>query len=271
MRPIQLVILLVAFVAAGAAGMIAMNLGRSPTTVADAPAPAAPQMQLEQVLVASTGVSIGSQLNAEGLSWRSWPAEALGEGFILKDQRPEAIAELAGTLARAPILAGEPVREAKLVRSDRGFLSAVLPKGMRAVAVRVNAASTAGGFILPNDRVDVLLVRQAAGGGQVSSETILNNIRVLAIDQTIETKDDAEQKAVVVAQDTATLELTPEQAELIAQAQQVGSISLSLRSIEDSEPGTVTAPRNNGVSVVKFGIPSRVSAPDPIRAEIPVN
>jgi pilus assembly protein CpaB len=169
------------------------------------------------------------------------------------------VSELQGTMVRAPIYAGEPIRDMKLVRSDRGFLSAVLPKGMRAVAVRVNAASTAGGFILPNDRVDVLLVRQFPGNN-ARSQTLLTNIRVLAIDQLIENTG-GEQKSVVVAQDTATLELSPEQAELIAQAQQTGTISLSLRSIEDSasEPDVIQKP--SGVSVVKFGIPTRITAP----------
>lgn len=262
MRPIQLVILLVAFVAAGAAGMIAMNLARGPAKVADASPAAAPQIPLTEVLVASGDIGIGSSVGPSVLAWRNWPSEGLPTGVITKASRPEAIVELEGTLARAPILSGEPVREEKLIRSDRGFLSAVLPKGMRAVAVRVNAASTAGGFILPNDRVDVLLVRQVGSGNQnVQSETLLSNIRVLAIDQTIESEEE-QQKPVMVAQDTATLELTPDQAELVAQAQQVGTISLSLRSIEDSEGETSDISRPAGVNVVRFGIPSRVSAPD---------
>jgi pilus assembly protein CpaB len=132
---------------------------------------------------------------------------------------------------------------------------------MRAVAVKVDAASTAGGFILPNDRVDVILVKQPGGAGTVQSETLLRNILVLAIDQTIE--NTSETQSVVVAQDTATLELTPEQAELVAQAQQLGTIALSLRSIEDSasETSSVT-PRSSGVNVVRFGVSSRVNATD---------
>jgi pilus assembly protein CpaB len=257
MRPIQIVILLVAFGAAGAAGMIAMNIARKPAMTVSAPA--APVIPTEEVLVASVDVNVGAPVTADTLAWRQWPAEGLTAGVITRRARPDAVSELQGTMVRAPIYAGEPIRDMKLVRSDRGFLSAVLPKGMRAVAVRVNAASTAGGFILPNDRVDVLLVRQFPGNN-ARSQTLLTNIRVLAIDQLIENTG-GEQKSVVVAQDTATLELSPEQAELIAQAQQTGTISLSLRSIEDSasEPDVIQKP--SGVSVVKFGIPTRITAP----------
>ena len=262
MRPIQIVILLVALVAAGAAGMIAMNLGRAPRTAA--PVASAPQIRLDEVLVASRDIGIGQPIAADLVTWRPWPADGVSEGFIVRQQRPEAVGEVAGSLAKAPILAGEPIRDAKLVRSDRGFLSAVLPKGMRAVAVKVNASTTAGGFILPNDRVDVLLVREAENGkrGEMQAETLMSNVRVLAIDQSIQTGPE-EQKPVIVAQDTVTLELTPEQTELMAQAQELGTISLALRSIEDSATETSAVRRSSGVSVVRFGIPSQVKAADP--------
>jgi pilus assembly protein CpaB len=129
---------------------------------------------------------------------------------------------------------------------------------MRALAVKVNAASTAGGFILPNDRVDVILI-SSKGNRDTQSETILSNVRVLAVDQTVE-GDGSDQKPVMVAQDTVTLELNPSQAELITQAQQSGTIFLSLRSIEDTAVEAEPAPRPAGVSLVKFGISSRVSA-----------
>lgn len=257
MRPIQIVILLVALGSAGAAGTIAMKIARKPSAPSAAQPVAAETMKTEDVLVASKDLKVGTAIDDSAFTWRAWPADGLTQGYITRTERPEAAASFAGTLVKTPIFAGEPVREAKLVRSDRGFLSAVLPKGMRALAVRVNAASTAGGFILPNDRVDVIMIRDAKGGAR--SETILTNVRVLAIDQSIESTE-GEQKQVLVAQDTATLELTPDQAELITQAQQMGSISLALRSIEDSAPETLTVSKPTGVSVVKFGIASRVNA-----------
>ncbi|WP_181701406.1 Flp pilus assembly protein CpaB [Chthonobacter albigriseus] len=260
MRPIQLLILLVALGAAGAAGLLAMNLATPEQTAAPVQMEAAPAMETEDVLVASADIGMGTQVKGDVLAWRTWPKEGLSEGYITRTMRPDAMTELEGTLARSPFLSGEPIKEAKLVRTDRGFLSAILPKGKRAVAVRVNAASTAGGFILPNDRVDIILIRQAVSGGNPISETILSNIRVLAIDQTVD-EVQGEQRSVV-AQDTATLELTPEQAELIIQAQQMGTISLILRSIEDLN---VTAAEKqqekpSGVRTVKFGVQSRIMA-----------
>lgn len=258
MRPIQIVILLVAFGAAGIAGLLAMRLAASPEpqqVVQASPQPS------EEVLVAARDLGLGSGLDPDAITWRSWPADGPTEGYIVRSQRPDAVSELKGMLVRGPFLNGEPITERKLVRSDRGFLSAVLPKGMRAVAVRVNAASTAGGFILPEDRVDVILIRQG-GSGEATSETILLNIRVLAIDQTVEQAGE-EKKASMVAQDTVTLELTPEQAELITQAQQIGTISLVLRSIEDQAAKTEELRKPTGVSIVKFGVMSRITARQP--------
>lgn len=259
MRPIQLVILVIALGAAAAAGWLAMTLVQPPPAEPVAETQAAPVMPTEEVLVAAADIGMGGAVKPETLAWRVWPKEGLSEGYILRTERPDAITELQGTLARSPFLIGEPIKEAKLVRTDRGFLSAVLPKGMRAVAVRVNAASTAGGFILPNDRVDIILTRASVSGGQPTSETMLTNVRVLAIDQVV---DDAqsEQKSVV-AQDTATLELTPEQSELVIQAQQMGTISLVLRSLEDMNTTVeATSKQPTGVKTVKFGVQSRITA-----------
>jgi pilus assembly protein CpaB len=262
MRPIQLLILLIALGAAGVAGLLAMRLAATPQQTAEAPA-AMPSMATEEVLVATGAIGLGRAVNAESVGWRTWPADGIAESYIVRSQRPDAVTELTGNLVRGSFAAGEPIVEAKLIRSDRGFLSAVLPKGMRAVAVRVNAASTAGGFILPEDRVDIILIRQASGG-DATSETILQNVRVLAIDQMVE-QTGPEKQATVVAQDTATLELTPEQAELIVQAQQIGTISLSLRSIEDQTARPEEIQKPSGISVVKYGVSSRVTARQPVQ------
>jgi len=260
MRPIQLVILLVALGAAAGAGLVATRIG-SPKPVEQAPVaavPAAPAMELEDVLVAAKDIGVGKSVDADNLVWKPWPKDSLSDNYILRPAKPEAVEELKGMLARSPILAGEPVRMAKLVRSDRGFLSAVLPVGMRAVAVRVNAASTAGGFILPEDRVDILVVRQKDANEAVA-ETILTDIRVLAIDQSVQSASGDSQPSIV-AQNTATLELTPEQTELVTQAQQVGSISLALRPLADSSSPVAQQRKPTGIAVVKFGVVSRVTA-----------
>ena len=261
MRPIQLVILLVAAGAAAGAGLVASRIGTpAPATrheVATAPAP--PVVALEDILVAAADIGIGKNINADSLVWKPWPKDSLSDGYIQRSGEPDVVSDLQGMLARSPILAGEPIRKAKLVRSDRGFLSAVLPVGMRAVAVRVNAASTAGGFILPEDRVDILLVRQKDAGEAVA-ETILADIRVLAIDQSVQQTGDDKQPSIV-AQNTATLELTPEQTELVTQAQQIGSISLALRPLADADQPVASRQRKpTGIAVVKFGVASRVTA-----------
>lgn len=260
MRPIQLVILLVAVGAAAGAGLIATRIGtRAPEAPQEVAAqPTTPPMDLEDVLVAAKDIGIGKTVDAENLVWKPWPKDGLNDGYIQRSGEPDAVTDLKGMLTRSPILAGEPIRKAKLVRSDRGFLSAVLPEGMRAVAVRVNAASTAGGFILPEDRVDILLVRQKDANEAVA-ETILTDIRILAIDQSVQQTGDDKQPSMV-AQNTATLELTPEQTELVTQAQQIGSISLALRPLVDNDQPAARQRKPTGVAVVKFGVVSRVTA-----------
>ena len=222
-----------------AAMLIAQLVNQEPAAVQVVAAPVE-TIDAEEVLVAAQAIGLGTTVSAEDLRWQKWPSEATSSAYIVKSSEPDALEELADTIARGPFLSGEPIKKSKLVSSEHGFMSAILPKGMRAVAVEVRAASTAGGFILPSDRVDVILTREAPAGLQTGdtfvSETILENIRVLAIDQTLEEQED---EKTVVAQETATMELTQTQAEIIVQAQQLGSISLVLRSIKDSDPNAV--------------------------------
>ena len=173
--------------------------------------------------------------------------------------QPGAIESLAGSIARYPFVNGEPIREAKLVNAKgSGFMAAILPSGMRAISTQISPETGAGGFILPNDHVDVILTRRdkdadkAAGGDTHSSEIILTNIRVLAIDQNVQEKDG--QKVVIGK--TATLALTPRQTETLAVSQQLGTLSLALRSITDAsrdEPQT-DEPKRSGVNIVRFGV-----------------
>ena len=182
--------------------------------------------------------------------------------FHPQADRPNAIELLAGSIARYPFVNGEPIREAKLVNAKgSGFMAAILPSGMRAISTQISPETGAGGFILPNDHVDVILTRRdrdaekAAGGDTHSSETILANIRVLAIDQNVQEKDG--QKVVVGK--TATLGLTPAQTETLALSQQLGSLSLALRSVTDAardapQSEEKTGGRRTGVNIVRFGV-----------------
>src|SRR5690606_2359027 len=172
--------------------------------------------------------------------------------------RPDAIDELNGAIARQPIATGEPIRMQKIVQADgSGFMSAILPAGMRAVATEISAETGAGGFILPNDRVDVILTSRRDGGSgeKFSSETILTNVRVLAIDQAVSEKDG--QKVVIGS--TATLELLPHQTETLALARQQGTMSLALRPLVDADPSGLAgaAPkeeRGGSMKVIRYGV-----------------
>jgi pilus assembly protein CpaB len=225
----RLIILGVAVAAAGGAGYVAKFMTREPAKVTVA----APVVATSEVLVLNSDVPMGTAL-ADKISWQNWPKDAVNEHFITRNAEPEAKEQMAQSLARVPLYAGEPVRKSKLVGGGVSFLSAVLPSGRRAVATSISAVTSAGGFVLPNDYVDVIMVRRADGAsatGGLSTETILKNIRVLAIDQTIQEDENGKQ---VKVGDTATLELTPEQAEIITVAQQMADrLALSLRSIAD--------------------------------------
>jgi len=259
MKAARVVVLAVAL---GAGGIAALLAGRSEKTPEVKPAPVA-QAPTTDVLVAKADISMGQTLSPGDVEWQAWPAGTTGGNFIRKSDRPAAIENLAGQIARAPFVAGEPIREAKLVNAKgSGYMAAILPSGMRAVSTQISPETGAGGFILPNDRVDVILTRRnrdadrPGAGEQQTSETILNNIRVLAIDQTLEDKNG--QKVVVGK--TATLELSPGQAETLALGQQMGSLSLALRSITDAagdppKPDETTTARTS-VNIVRFGVSS---------------
>ena len=215
----------------------------------------APQALMQEVLVASADLRQGQALDDANLRWQSWPEEALNSSFISRSARPDAVQSLKGSVVRSQIVTGEPISDDKLVRADSGFMSTILPSGKRAVAVRVSAENTAGGFIRPNDRVDVLQTvaqtGQSDGQNQSVSRTILTNIRVLAIDQKAGESDSA---AAEIGK-TATLELAPEQAELVAGAEASGLLSLALRSVADAdESPTQARPSASTVRIVRAGV-----------------
>ncbi|MGF1659409.1 MAG: Flp pilus assembly protein CpaB, partial [Rubrimonas sp.] len=223
--------LVVALVGAGGAAWFAAGLFvEKPETIVIVEAPPPPPPP-PQVLVVAEEVNMGQTLKEEQLVWREWPQAQIAPEFIQRAVRPDAIAELTGAVARARFVAGEPVLPAKLADGSSGLLAAVLRPGERALAVRISAENTAGGFVLPGDRVDVLLTRliQTADGRDVTSSTaILRNVEVLAIDQrAFETETDA------VLGKTATLRLSATQAEQLAAAESSGKLSLALRAAAD--------------------------------------
>lgn len=233
MKAARIIVMAGAVAAAAGAGFLALSLAnREPEQqIVEV---GGQKLALEQVLVAASDVAMGTGLNPSLVRWQDWPKDAVSGGFIIKNSDPTAQEKIEGAIARSGFYQGEPIRETKLVRSDRGYMSAILPSGQRAVATTISTATGAGGFILPNDHVDIIMTRRSKTdeGEGFLTETILENIRVLAIDQTIEEKDG---EAVVVGE-TATLQLSPRQAEILTVAQQMADrLALTLRSVSDSK------------------------------------
>ena len=262
MQAARIIVLGGARVAAGGAGLLALNLAAQPPApvVVAAPAPAAPVVQTARVLVATENLPVGSRLTGEELEWRDWPEEGIAEGFILEEEEPNAREELQGAVVRLVSFAGEPVRRAKLVGSDERYMSSVLEQGKRAMAIGISTFNGAGGFILPNDRVDVIATMSLDGElaaepeKTVTAQTVLSNVRVLAIDQTI---TESEEGGRVAIGETATLEVTAREAELLAYFRETAAtLSLTLRSSADltEQPATVYARRpHRNVTLIKDG------------------
>src|SRR5947208_2058104 len=251
----RVVVLIIALGAGGVAAYLARGTEEKSRPAAEPVA----QLPTVEILVAKSDIGLGQPVKPEDLQWQSWPASAAISNLVNRASRAEAIKEISGSIARAPFIAGEPIREQKLVKANgSGFMAAILPTGMRAISTEISPETGAGGFILPNDRVDVILSKREKNPDQrgapdiVNSEVILSNIRVLAIDQAPKEKDG--QTAVVGK--TVTLELKPEQTETLARARQSGTLSLALRSIAD-----VNAPervddrikRSDSINVVRYG------------------
>ncbi|OOG74488.1 Flp pilus assembly protein CpaB [Sinorhizobium sp. A49] len=237
MKPVRIIILTVAVASAAMAGLLAMKLTRGPAQLTAEPViERAPTVN---VLVASKSLPVGSRLGGDAVHWMAWPKDGIVDGLITEENRPSAIEDLTGAVVRLPIFNGEPVRSEKVADSSSRIMSSLLPAGKRAVATEITVATGAGGFILPNDRVDVIMVRKS-DNDVFLTETVLSNVRVLAIDQQVEEKDDGSKSVVGT---TATLELTPDQSKVMTVAQQMAErISLALRSVADAqEPDTNAA------------------------------
>jgi pilus assembly protein CpaB len=257
MKPARIIVLVIAVVAGGFAALLAGRLGN------DAPPPPAPVAKIDtvDVLVAKTDIAMGQVVAGQDMQWQAWPTVAASSHFIRRSEKPNAVEQLSGSLARAPFVTGEPIREAKLIKGGSGFMAAILPAGMRAVSTEISPETGAGGFILPNDHVDVMLTRRdreaekKSGVDTHTTETVLTNVRVLAIDQTVQEKDG---QRVVVGK-TTTLEVSPRQAETLALSRQLGTLSLALRSPADANRTTPDADeetrRGRGeVNMVRFGV-----------------
>ncbi len=239
---------------------------RSAANPAPRPVAAAPKIEIEQVLVASQDLPMGTVVNQAAMAWHPWPKADVSELMITKSGKPDALKGIEGSMTRVAFLRGEPIRRDKLVKGgDGGFISAILPSGKRAVAIKTdnNGDSSAGGFILPGDRVDVVQLARdeeatkARGVEVMRAQTILANVRVLAIGPNTEEQNGKK----VVTGANATLELDPDQVKLIilaqgASAQQGGNsnLHLVLRSLVDSGgPARTVVSADSALTVVRYG------------------
>ncbi len=268
MKLVRVALVVVALVAAVGAALLSQGLlGGNNKSVKKK---SGPDLNTVQVLVAAKKIMVGEKIAGSMLRWQPWPKAALSSEYMTKAKNPNAMKDFTGATARGALMNLEPILRSKLVKAGQGgFMAAVLPAGLRAISVKISPETGAGGFILPNDRVDVILTRRQrskrSGEGHVS-ETILTNVQVLAIDQALKSKKDGKDGKVAIGK-TATLALKSFQAEQLALAEARGDLSLALRSMADSDP-TAKADddledfhrRTGSVTVVRYGVSSQVSA-----------
>jgi pilus assembly protein CpaB len=260
MKPARLAVLGIAIAAGGTAAFLASR-PEAPPPVTVGVAPPAPANTVD-VLVAKKDINIGQSLIPQDMEWAAWPASNSNPALVRRANRADAVEQFAGWIARAPIAGGEPIRESNLINAKGyGYIAAILPSGMRAVATEISAETGAGGFILPNDRVDVILSRRDREAERLTgiesqvAETLLSDVKVLAIDQRVEDKSG---RAMVGR--TATLELSPHQVETLAMGRLMGTLSLALRSLADADPskrgGAPGQDRGAArhLNVVRFGV-----------------
>jgi len=267
MSPVRIIVLLVAL---GAAGMAALLLGGVFGKKNQAVAAAGPQVQMTEVLVAARDLDIGTLIGPDDIKWQKWPNDAVAGGYVTKDGNPQGLEGMVGAVARTTVFSGEPVTDIKLVRAESSnFMAATLAPGMRAVSVEISEETGAGGFIKPNDRVDVILTAEAGssddGIKRAVTRTLLQGIRILAVGQsfrdsagTTETTGETQQAAK-----TATLEVSPAEAELLQQGTEMGTVSLSLRGLTGADKPVVEMRvpagsrgqerRSGTITIVRFG------------------
>jgi pilus assembly protein CpaB len=282
----RMLFLLIALIASGSTvvvGRMWLQSQRTPVV-----AEKAPEAIGTAVLVAKGNISAGSFIRMENLKWQPWPESGLAPSYVVEGKRP--IEAYLGSVARVGLSDGEPITDIRVVKpGDRGFLAVVLHPGYRAVTVNLTPSSGLAGLVFPGDRIDLVATfrvpddnKNNAGIQRYASETVIGDLRILAVDQRI---DDQTKGTDIVVAKTATLEVTPKQAEMIAIVSELGKFSLSLRSLGegdavamadkdhseftwDSEAARMLTPPNMGsggsgrtVSIVRGGAATDVEFP----------
>ncbi len=191
-----------------------------------------PKPSALQVLVARNDLGTGQIIKPDDLRWQVWPEGTLSPTYVIEGRRP--MSDFVGAVARQAISPGEPITESRVVLpGSRSFMSAVLRPGMRAVSVGVTATSGIAGFVFAGDQVDLIMthkITRGEGRDHLVTETVLRNVRVLAMDQKVDSKPGDPPTVARVA----TFEVTPKQAEIVAIVAEMGRLALSLRSLQDN-------------------------------------
>jgi pilus assembly protein CpaB len=275
MSPMRIIILLLALAAAGGAAFLVMQLSQPQvrTEIVSKDKLVVEEMEVSkvEVLTVTRDIAIGETVKAEDLQWSPWPEANVVEGYYLQTAAPTSIETLTGAVIKAALFKGEPVLPQKIaMKGEQGLLAALMEPDMRAISVEISAESASGGFILPNDRVDLILTYDQKGDPErgiierTVATTIVQNVRVLAIDQNFSTEAEGE---IARLGSTATLEVSPREAELLAMGQRLGEVSLSLRPLDNKISGTERDPRTElldedggaagaGITIIRNGQPA---------------
>ena len=242
MSPMRLIILAVALIAAIAAAFLVRGIANQQPATAVGPAQTVEkivevEVSQQKVLVAKTDLKVGTLLTPDEFRWANWPESTINPAYHTQDVAPDSMEELTGSVVRSAMYADEPIMPQKIVqKGDTGFMAALLNPGMRAMTIEISPESASAGFILPDDRVDIILTELIEYSGdedlppQLITHTIMENTRVIAIDQTFGDVDGIP----TLTGSTATMEISQEQAELLANSQRSGTLSLTLRSAADA-------------------------------------
>lgn len=275
MSPMRIIILLMALAAAGGAAFLVIQLSK-PQVVTETVTKEQLLIQQQEVsevdvLTVTRDYAVGETLKAEDLAWSPWPKSNVVDGFYVETTVPASIETLTGAVVKTALYKGEPLLPQKVVmKGEQGLLSAMMDPEMRAVSVEISAESASGGFVLPNDRVDLILTYEQKAQPErgiferTMATTIIKNVRVLAIDQNFAETEEGE---VARLGSTATLEVSPSEAELLAMAQRLGEVSLSLRPLDQFVSGTSRDSRTDllesdgsssgsGITIIRNGQPA---------------
>lgn len=275
MSPMRIIILLLALAAAGGAAFLVLQLSKpqimTKTVTQDQLVIEEREVSEVDVLTVTRDFAVGETIKADDLQWSPWPKSNVTEGYYIQTTVPASIETLTGAVVKAALYKGEPLLPQKVViRGEQGLLASMMNPEMRAVSIEISAESASGGFILPNDRVDIVLTYDQRADPErgirerTIATTIIKNVRILAIDQNFATNAEGETARLG---NTATIEVMPNEVELVAMAMRLGEVSLALRPLDQAISGTDRNPRvelldgandsgGAGITIIRNGRPA---------------